>query len=139
MKRKQSDKFDIAQHGGIVFRVIIAFTTLLLIGAALYSIIMNYQENGQEYHRKAIEISEYGMLLSLQKINEKPSWRDGFKKTEYENGFFTVELHPHYHGQTLYMTIISRGELKSVVEERQIQLMLQVTGADSSWVPQTMN
>ncbi len=138
IKKADEEKANYLQHGGVIFRIIAAFTTLIIIGALIYSLIQDYQQNGQEYHRKAIELSEYGMLLTLQKINEKPSWREGYKKTSYENGFFSVELRPYLQDQTLYMTIVSRGYMNSVTEERQIVLMLQVEGKDSTWIPQQM-
>ena len=139
MKTKEDDNNTTdSQHGGIIFRIIVAFTTLFLIGVVIYSLIQNFQQNGQEYHRKAIELSEYGMLLTLQKINESPSWREGFRKTSYENGFFAVDLRPYLQEQTLFMTIISRGQINSVTEERQIVLRLEIGGSDSSWVPTEM-
>lgn len=138
IKKTDEEKDKYLQQGGVIFRIMAAFTTLIIIGALIYSLIQDYQQNGQEYHRKAIELSEYGMLLTLQKINEKPSWREGYKKTCYESGFFSVELRPNLQNQTLYMTIISRGYMNSVTEERQIVLMLQVEGTDSTWIPQQM-
>ncbi|NLL13304.1 MAG: hypothetical protein GX267_07865 [Fibrobacter sp.] len=137
-KITDEDKAICLQQGGVIFRIIAAFTTLIIIGALIYSLVQDYQQNGQEYHRKAIELSEYGMLLTLQKINEKPSWREGYKKTSYEDGFFSVELRPSLQEQTLFMTIVSRGYMNSVTEERQIVLMLQVEGNDSTWIPQQM-
>lgn len=138
IKKTDEEKANYLQQGGVIFRIMAAFTTLIIIGALMYSLIQDYQQNGQEYHRKAIELSEYGMLLTLQKINEKPSWREGYKKTSYESGFFSVELRPCLQDQTLYMTIVSRGYMNSVTEERQIVLMLQVEGKDSTWIPQQM-
>lgn len=138
IKKTDEEKANYLQQGGVIFRIMAAFTTLIIIGALIYSLSQDYQQNGQEYHRKAIELSEYGMLLTLQKINEKPSWREGYKKTSYESGFFSVELRPCLQDQTLYMTIVSRGYMNSVTEERQIVLMLQVEGKDSTWIPQQM-
>lgn len=135
MKKTVFNKQWNSQNGGIKFRVIIAFITLFIIGAIIYTIIQNFQQNGQENHRKAIEIAEYGMLLTLQKINEEPNWRDGFKKSSYDNGFFSVELHPFLQEQALYMTIVSQGQISSVTEERQIVLKLQINGSDSTWIP----
>lgn len=123
------------QDGGVIFRIISAFTTLLLIGVLLYSLIQSYQQKGGEYHRKAIELSEYGMLLTLQKINSDPSWGEGFKETAYENGSYCVEMRKHFNDDTIFMTIISKGQICSVTEERQIVLRLQVTSGDSSWIP----
>jgi uncharacterized membrane protein YraQ (UPF0718 family) len=139
MKKKYQEITAHFQQGGVIFRVIVAFTTLVVIGVLIYVLIQNYQQNSQEYHRKAIELSEYGMLLTLQKINEKPSWKEGYKKTSYESGFFSVEMRPYLQDQTLYMTIISRGYMSTVTEERQIVLRLQVEGTDSSWVPEQMH
>jgi len=139
MKKMDEGRATCLQQGGVIFRVIIAFTTLIIIGVLIYSLIQNYQQNGQEYHRKAIELSEYGMLITLQKINEMPSWQEGYKKTSYESGFFSVELRPYLQDQTFYMTIVSRGYINNVTEERQIVLRLQVNGTDSTWVPEQMH
>lgn len=140
MKKTDEERATYLQHGGVIFRILIAFTTLVIIGVLIYSLIQNYQQNGQEYHRKAIELSEYGMLITLQKINETPSWREGYKKTSYESGFFSVELRPSLlQDQTLLMTIVSRGYMNDVTEERQIVLRLQVEGTDSTWVPEQMH
>ncbi len=138
MKKSDEQNATYLQQGGVIFRVIVAFTTLIAIGALIYSLIQNYQQNGQEHHRKAIELSEYGMLLTLQKINEKPSWQEGYKKTSYESGFYSVELRPYLQDQALFMTIISRGYMNTVTEERQIVLRLQIEGTDSTWVPEQM-
>lgn len=138
MNKKDYFRVTGSQNGGIAFRIIVAFTTLFLIGVVLYSLIQDYQQDGQENHRKAIELSEYGMLLTLQKINDDPSWQEGFKKTDYENGSFSVEMRPHLQDNTFFMTIISKGQINSVVEERQIVLKLQITADDSSWIPEDM-
>ena len=53
-KITDEDKAICLQQGGVIFRIIAAFTTLIIIGALIYSLVQDYQQNGQEYHRKLL-------------------------------------------------------------------------------------
>ncbi|NLE01461.1 MAG: hypothetical protein GX640_16465 [Fibrobacter sp.] len=123
-----------SETGGIILRIMFACATLVLIGIAIDSVLHNYQQSGQEEHRKALAISEYGLLVALQKITEHPSWRDGFEKTVYEDGWYRVEVRQNQNGDSLLLTIISHGGIGGVVETRECALMLDTSEGDSTWV-----
>lgn len=127
------------ERGGVTFRIIIACATLILIGCAIFLVLRNYQQKQQVYHRKVISISEYGLFQALQKIGEQPSWTEGIGKTPYEDGWYEVETSQFLSADTLFLTIKSKGYLKSVSGTKECVLRLDLSGGDSTWIRHSMH
>jgi len=127
------------EKGGVTFRIIIACATLILIGGAIFFMLRNYQQKQQVYHRKAISISEYGLLEALQKIGDQPSWTEGIDKTPYEDGWYEVETSQFLSADTIFMVIKSKGYSKSVSGTKECVLRLDLSGGDSTWIRHSMH
>jgi hypothetical protein len=123
-----------SQKGGITFRVVIAFGTLLLIFAIIFVLLQSFQQQGPESHRKALAISEYGLLETLQKIHENASLIKSTGKNQYEDGWYRIKTAQFKKNDTLFLTIISEGHVGSISEKRKCILRLDTLEGDSSWV-----
>ena len=126
------------ERGGVLVRVAVACATLIVIGGAIIGTISSFQQKQQVYHRKALAISEYGLLMAFQKLQDEPSWVDGIEKTSYEDGWFTVKTRQYLQGDTIFLSIRSEGWYKSVSEAREFLLRLQNSEDDSIWVRHSM-
>lgn len=126
------------QSGGIVLRILIAVATLLIIGGTIVVILSRDQEKQQTYHRKAMAISEYGLQQALQRLYDEPSWSGTIAKTPYNGGWYKVELQREKIADTLFLTIISEGHLKSASDKKKCVLNLEVGQGDSVWVRRSM-
>jgi hypothetical protein len=111
---------------------------LLVIGGAMFGLLRTYGQKQQVYHRKALAISEYGLLVALQKIGEQPSWTKGFSEIPYEGGWYKVRIENLLEKDTLLLKIVSIGHYRSVSDSRQCILKLDTSGGDSVWVRQSM-
>jgi hypothetical protein len=132
--QKKNTRFSkTPQDGNVAIRILIVVLTLLVIGAAIFSVLNRFQEKQQVYHRKAMAISDYGLMMALQNLHINPSWRDGFKKTDHDNGWFKVEIRQESLGKNELM-IISEGHYHSVIDVKKWVLQLVIEGSDSSWI-----
>lgn len=132
------NKSTIAQRGGVIIRVLVASATLMFIGGAIFGLLHTYGQKQQVYHRKALAISEYGLLTALQKIGEQPSWTSGFSKVSYEDGWYGVKIEHMFEKDTLLMKVVSTGHYGPVSDSRQCVLKLETSGNDSIWVRHSM-
>ena len=134
-----SSRLFSSERGGILLRVLIAVITLVIIGAAIFVVLHKYQQKQEVYHRKATAISEYGLLVALQKIQNEPSWSGDFGKTAYDDGWYRVETSQYLSSDTLFLTIKSFGHMNSVLDTRECKLRLQSSDGDSVWVRYSMH
>lgn len=121
----------------IPFRILMAILTLVIVGGAIVGILRTKEESFQVHHRKAVEISEYGLMLALQRLHEDPSWRNGFARTEYNDGWYKVDLVESSRDKKQVLTVVSRGGSGSIKQEKKIVLQQQVQNLDTSWIPLT--
>ena len=132
------NKSKIAQRGGVIIRVLVASATLMFMVGAIVGLLHTYGDKLQVYHRKALAISEYGLLTSLQKIGEQPSWTRGFSKVLYDDGWYEVKIEHMLENDTLLMKVVSTGHFGPVSDSRQCILKLETSGNDSIWVRHSM-
>jgi hypothetical protein len=125
-------------EGQIVVRLLIAVFTLTLIGGSIYYVLQNYQQNQQVYHRKALSISEYGLMMAFEELGKSPSWSKGFGKTDYDGGWYLVKMERITNNDTLFLSITSEGHLKSAAEIVKCILSLNVADGDSVWTRRSM-
>lgn len=129
---------SINERGGIIIRMAVAIATLAVIGGAIFTVLQKYQENQKIYHRKALSIGEYGMMMALEKLGQSVGWRDGFNKVNYEDGWYHVSLKEYKNNDTLFLAVSSEGHLNSVCEAVKCLLSLDIKGNDSSWTRRSM-
>ncbi len=119
--------------GGVILRVVILSATLLLIGITVVFLLKNFRNSEEINGRKAMSISEYGLLQAMQKLNQQPGWRDGFDHVRYEDGWYTVTVEDKYSGDTLFLKVVSNGHIGSIVDQRTVTLRRIVIGTDTTW------
>jgi hypothetical protein len=126
------------QDGGVALRSTMALATLLLIGGAIYLILTTNQQNQQTFHRKAQSISEYGLMLALQQLQQQPSWREGLPRTSYDGGWYSVGMKEgNTDGNRL--TLTAEGGMGSATVQKVCVLNLSISPrGDSSWVRESI-
>jgi hypothetical protein len=120
--------------GGVALRMILILLNVVLITGAV-AVFLNFQQKNQERNsRKALEISEYGLLRVMERLGEKPSLNSGFPKTPYDGGWYSARLIPGIKGDTLLMSVEVIGHIGFISRKQQYRLKLSVVNGDSSWV-----
>lgn len=130
--------FRFGDEGQIITRLLIVVFTLTLIGGSIYYVLQNYQHNQQVYHRKALSISEYGLMMAFEELGKSPSWSKGFDKTDYDDGWYIVKTEKINKCDTLFLLITSEGHLNSASETVKCMLSLNVAKGDSVWTRRSM-
>ena len=126
------------QSGGVRFRVLIVLVTLCVVGFAIYQLLHTLGQNQQTNHRKALAISEYGLMMALQQVPTGSAPPPDIARTEYDDGWYQVKTDKHLRDDTLFCTVTSIGHFGSATEQRECILRLEVTGADSLWVRESI-
>ncbi len=124
--------------GKVLLRVIICSITLLIVGGFIALLLRSFEHKKLENDRKALAISEYGLMMALQKINREPSWRSGIDKEPYEGGAYEVSLEQKVRSDTLRVRLTATGEMGSVTKTKECILRLDISDGDSSWVRESM-
>jgi hypothetical protein len=127
------------QKGGVVIRVIFAVVTLLLIGGCIVFFLQNYQQQLKENHRKAGRISEYGLQTALERLSSDPSWKSGFEKITYDDGWYTVSLRHFNSKDTVLLDMTAEGHMGNASDTRECILSLVIEGNDSIWVQRSLH
>jgi len=126
------------QWGGIGIRILIVFISLIVIGGAIVIILTNNQAKQQIYYRKVNLISEYGLMIALQKLHQYPSWYGNINKTMYEDGWYRVKMKKQKNADTLFLVLSSEGHFKSASDTKQCILSLSIINGDSLWNRRSM-
>lgn len=126
------------QNGGVVVRVIFITVSLILVAVAIFWFLQKGLEEQERQDRKAVEISEYGLLMALDKIRTVPSWCEHIGKTEYESGWYEVNIDRKVIHDTTFLFVESLGSMGALTKKQECMLRLEVNGSDSAWVRQTV-
>jgi hypothetical protein len=113
--------------------------TLVVLGVMVVALVRGFQSNLRVHRRKALQISEYGLLQSLNRLQEEPSWRAGIEKTSYLDGWYTVSLALEGRGDVPQLRVrsVGRSGVSSRVHECTLTLSINDEG-DSTWVQQSL-
>jgi hypothetical protein len=126
------------QNGGIKLLMILACVTLVLVGGGVFLLTRSYQKDQPVHRRKALQISEYGLLQALQQLQQQPSWHEGFDKTEYKDGWYTVTLQRSDSAGTPITTLVSTGYSGALSRRQICELYLSTDKKDSVWVQKSL-
>jgi hypothetical protein len=126
------------QSGGVIIRSIIIIVTLCLVGFSIYTLLHNFGQKQQTAHRKALAISEYGLMIALQHLPLSPAEIKEIKKTAYDEGWYNVTFNTFSRNDTTFCTISSTGHFGAVKEKRSCQVRLNVSPGDTSWIRERM-
>jgi len=119
--------------GGVAVRVLLICLSLAAIVGAVLWLLSFQQKNEERYSRKAMEISEYGLLHVLEKLGQSPSWRAGFSKTAYEGGWYCAKAVLRSKGDTVLLSVESIGHIGTVSKKQECLLKLSIVNGDSVW------
>ena len=125
-------------YGGVLARVLLALVSLLVVGLAVTWVIMSFQKEQKAHQRVAMELSDHGLLEALQKLQESPSWDEGFQKTAHRDGWFSVSILKHTRENETIMSVESTGQSGSVTKKRSYSLKLTIDDqGDSLWIEES--
>jgi hypothetical protein len=119
--------------GGVGFRVLWIIVSVVVFGLAIVFLLSTHQNNQERYSRKALEISEYGLMCVLETLGKKPSWNEGFSKIPYEDGWFSASLVRHVKGDSLMCAVEATGHIGNVSNKSECLLKLSIVKGDSTW------
>lgn len=122
------------QLGGVGARVIMLVATLAVVAAAIFWFLDSRQTNQETLNRKAVEISEFGLLQALAHLKENPSWTGTLPQTDYEGGWYSAAAVSRKSADTTFLEVASQGHIGSVSRKQDCVLRLAVTGNESLWV-----
>jgi hypothetical protein len=120
-------------EGGVGIRVLWIILSLAVIATAIGLLIGTQQKDQERYSRKALEISEYGLMCALETLDKKPSWTAGFSKMPYEGGWFSAKLSRRQMGDTVFCAIEAQGHMGEVSRKSECLLRLSLVNGDSVW------
>jgi type II secretory pathway component PulK len=126
------------QQGGVGARIIMIVATLAVVAAAIFWFLDSRQKNQEILNRKAVEISELGLLQALARLKENPSWTGTLPKTDCEGGWYTAKAVSSKSADATFLKVEVLGHIGSVVRKQECVLRLTVTGNDSLWVRQVV-
>ena len=108
--------------------------SLFIIAGAIVWLVNNQQKNEERFFRKALEISEYGLMAVMQKLGETPSWVGDCPKTPYENGWYTAQASRYSSRDTVFLRVESVGHIGPVSKKQRCVLRLTIINGDSAWI-----
>jgi len=126
--------------GGIPFRILLVVLTLIIVGGSLYVLLESQKRKNKIDHRKATELSEYGLQLFMEQILEKLNTEgdiEGIQKTDYDDGWYRVTVETSRSDTALHLTILSEGGSGKQVVERTQKITLYKSKEDDNaqWRP----
>lgn len=126
-------------NGGIRSRVTFAIITLVVIGSVLFLFLENQRKLNKYNYEKAIMISEYGFQQAMQQAYRQLNNNakiEGIEKTEYDEGWYEVEILSSRKDSILTLAVKSKGSCgkQSVVKEESIPLVRSFKDNDSVWI-----
>jgi hypothetical protein len=128
-----------SKYGGIRSRVSFAIITLVVIGSVLFLFLENQRKLNKYNYEKAIMISEYGFQQAMQQAYKQLNSNEtieGIEKTEYDEGWYEVDMSSSRKDSILTLIVRSKGMCgkQSVVKEESIPLIRSFKDNDSVWI-----
>jgi hypothetical protein len=126
------------EHGGVGIRILCIAASVVVVALAIFWFLDKGQQDQEVLNRKAVETSESGLLMALQRLKDSPSWCEGLARTEYESGWYTVSVKRQAGGDTTFLVVESVGHAGQVSRRQGCVLRLEKNGNDSVWVRQSI-
>ena len=120
--------------GGLFGHTVITVATLLILAGVVYAVVRSHSHSQAENRRKAMQICEDGLMVALQCISEQPSWRNGFTRTEHEDGWYEVTVKQVDGVQPSQLHLEALGWSAGVTRKLTYSLSLSIENGDSVWV-----
>ncbi len=135
-------KFLYCERGSISSRIVLVFLTLLIIGTSVVFLLENQKKNRREYHRKAMQLSDYGFQQVMEQgkeaVSKNPENIKGIEKTQYNEGWYKATVKTSKMDSTFLLNIVSEGHCgtESVIQNKKIFLSRKIIDEDTIWVVQ---
>lgn len=126
------------QRGGFAVRLAGVLVTLAILIAVVVFLVPTFQNSQQTHRREALQCGEQGLLEALQRLEREPSWREGFRRSAVEGGFFEVSLTPGDSAGVPQLTVVSEGQSGTARRRQVCVLRLMIDKGDSVWVQQSV-
>lgn len=121
------------EDGKVVLRIIIVILSLVLVGFSIF-VLLNHIGNRQEvYHRKALAISEFGLLKALEGVKGKKNQFEDISRTPFDGGWYTVRFKLIENDDSTFLYITSKGHIGSASEVRKCILFQINNKSMSDW------
>jgi len=111
---------------------------LALVTLSIFWLLDRNQKDIARHDRKAMEISEYGLLMALDRVRTYPSWTGGIDKTEFEGGAYAVKSERRVIHDTTFLILEAQGFIGTMSRSQKCILRLSIAGSDSTWVRQSI-
>lgn len=121
------------ENGKMIIRLVIVIITLLFVGIAIFGILSNLGQKQQVFHRKALAVSEYGLMKALQKVKTGKFDFDDIPQTECDEGWYSVSFNKYEKKDSIFLHIISKGQVGSISEKRECTLRLITIDPEPIW------
>jgi hypothetical protein len=127
-------------RGGISTRILLVIFTLAILASSVYFLLEKQRKTYEINHRKAVELCEYGFQQFMEKLIEKlnnDTSITGINRTDYNGGWYEVNVSGDRKGNKLFLTITSIGNkgTQSTIKKEVISLKRTVSNGDSLWTP----
>ena len=143
---EQRDIFNTT--GGLKMRIILVILTLAVVSGFLFFFMQHHSEMNEVSHRKAIELSDYGMqAIGKQLVSEQgneivytdPRLLKSIQKTEFNNGWYTVAVSVEGDDTLIILKVTSLGHYGSQenIQEKLIKVHKSIDSStkDTIWLP----
>lgn len=74
------------------FVVVISVLTLLALAGTIIFTVKRQIDQRALGRKNAQEAAEYGMMVALKKIEQDPSWSEGYFNVKYKDCFYDVKI-----------------------------------------------
>jgi len=120
-------------NGGVGIRILWIIVSLFIIASAIVALLGSQQRSAEKYSRKAMEISDYGLMCVLETLGKKPSWTGEFSKIPYGGGWYSAKLFRRVKGDTVLCMVETIGRIGAVSKKSECLLQLSIINGDSAW------
>lgn len=123
-----------SEAGSVFTRSLVIAVTAIVVASGISGVLFRYGQKQQVDNRKAQAISEYGLMVALQRLQSEPSLVEDIVRTPFENGWYEVRFQRSQSGDTVFMTVRADGHCGSESQQSDCVLRLDASGDDSIWV-----
>jgi len=129
------------KRGGISTRILLVIFTLFILASSVFYLLEKQKKVYEINHRKAVELCEYGFQQCMEQLIEKLhndyTLIHSINKTDYDGGWYKVDVSSDRKGDQLMLTITAIGNkgTQSATKKEVINLTRTVMNGDSVWVP----
>lgn len=129
-------------QGNISVRIILLVLTLGIVAAGVVSLLEVKKKNRHVHHRKAIELSDYGiqyfMETQSEMIQKNPRQLSNIEKTTYRGGWYMVDVSVKNEENACTLLIVSEGHsgTETVTQQKEFYFKQKVSGSDTIWILQ---